>query len=95
MTTEERIDQLMLDRGINKSQLSKGANIPYTTIDGIFKKGAHNIKLSTLLKLADYFHVTLDYLVGRSDNDFTPTELEQIEKYKAFLLYERSNNGKN
>jgi len=51
----------MKDKRINRSQLSKESGIPYTTIDGFYKKGTDNVKLSTLKKLSNYFHVPLDY----------------------------------
>jgi transcriptional regulator with XRE-family HTH domain len=93
MNIEERLSQVMLSKEINRSQLSKAANIPYTTIDGMFKKGCSNIKLSTLMKLADYFDVSIDYLVGRgTDSDLTPDELCELEKYKSFLLFKRKEN---
>ncbi len=60
----ERLDNLMKQRGINKNVLSRESGIPYTTIDGFYKKGCENTKLSTLMKLADYFGVTLDYLIN-------------------------------
>ena len=60
---KEKLLELMEEKGINKSELSRGADIPYTTIDGLFKKNAENVKLPTLKKLASYFNCTLDYLV--------------------------------
>ena len=52
----DKLLELMEEKGINKSELSKGADIPYTTIDGLFKKNSENIKLPTLKKLAAYFN---------------------------------------
>ena len=63
MSFIEKLDALMKERNINKSQLSKESGIPYTTIDGFYKKGTDNIKLSTLKKLSSYFGCSLDYLV--------------------------------
>lgn len=59
----EKLDQLLKDNKINKNILSRETGIPYTTIDSFYKKGADNIKLSNLKKIADYFNVSLDYLV--------------------------------
>ena len=59
----EVLDNLMLKHGLNKSSLSKQSGIPYTTIDGFYKKGYANAKLSTLRQLAQFFEVSLDYLV--------------------------------
>lgn len=65
---KDKISKLMEERGINKSELSKGADIPYTTIDGLFKKNAENVKLPTLKKLASFFNCSLDYLVDEECN---------------------------
>ena len=61
----DQLNKLMLKRGINKSQLSKESGIPYTTIDGFYKKGTDNAKLSTLKKLSNYFEVPLDYWANK------------------------------
>ena len=63
MTFLEKLDFLMKRNGDNLSALSKKSGIPYTTLDGLYKKGYKNTKLSTLQRLCEYFHVTLDYLV--------------------------------
>lgn len=57
----EKLNHLMEERKINKNVLSKESGIPYTTIDGFYKKGYQNAKLTTIKKLCDYFDVTLDY----------------------------------
>ena len=51
----ERVKALMEERGINKHELAVGSGIPYTTVDGWFKKGSDNVRLGTLLRLAEYF----------------------------------------
>lgn len=63
MTFLNKLETLMKEKNIeNINQLSRETGIPYTTIDGFYKKGTENIKLSTLRKLADYFNCSLDYL---------------------------------
>ena len=68
----ETLDKLMEQKKINKRTLAIESGIPYTTIDGLYKKGSENTKLSTLMKLANYFNVTLDYLVYRDDSRENP-----------------------
>ncbi len=75
MTFLNKLELLMKERNIeNINQLSKETGIPYTTIDGFYKKGTENIKLSTLRKLADYFHCSLDYL---TDDKITERSLNK------------------
>lgn len=100
-----KLDKLMQERNINKSQLSKESGIPYTTIDGFYKKGTDNIKLSTLKKLAAYFNCSLGYLADddiSEDNEihtiaahhegeeWTQEELDEIEEFKKFVLSKRN-----
>ena len=59
----EKLDFLISRKGINKNVLSIESGIPYTTIDGFYKKGYKNAKLPTIQKLADYFDTTLDYII--------------------------------
>jgi len=58
----EKLDLLMAERGINKSQLARQAGIPYMTVVNFYEKGTENTKRSTLIKLSRYFDVTVDYL---------------------------------
>ena len=104
MSFTDRLEYLMKKNGIkNKSELARVSDIPYTTIDGFYKKGSDNIKLSTLRKLAKCLHCSLDYLTEDSDiiqpttaaahfdgDDFTEDEWEEIEKFKMFVKSKRS-----
>ncbi len=74
----------MAERGINKSTLSRESGIPYTTIDGFYKKGCDNIKLSTLQKLAEYFDVSVDFLLGKSDKRKSESVSESDVKVALF-----------
>lgn len=50
----EKLDYLMSKQNLNKSTLSKACDIPYTTIDGWYKKGYAGLKLTTLRKLSNF-----------------------------------------
>lgn len=63
----EKLNYLMEKNHLNKSTLSKACNIPYTTIDGWYKKGYEGLKLTTLRKLAEYFGTSLDYWASESN----------------------------
>lgn len=62
-----RIKSLRVEKGISQSALASFLGVTKTQISDI-----ENAKTSTsierLIALADYFDVSLDYLVGRSDN---------------------------
>ena len=105
MSFLDKLDYLMREKNINKSQLSKESGVPYTTIDGFYKKGTENIKLSTLKKLASYFDCSLDYLADdnvdedeplmtiaahHDDEDWTEEELAEIEEFKRYVKSKRN-----
>ena len=78
------LNELMAENGINKSILSKESGVPYTTIDGFYKKGCDNIKLSTLEKIADYFGVTIDFLLGKTEKG--TDNIDALGKFGVFPI---------
>ena len=73
----EKLDYLMLQNNLNKSTLSKNCGIPYTTIDGWYKKGYEGLKLTTLRKLSEYFNLSLDFW---NDNSMSGLSLNKEEE---------------
>lgn len=103
MGLTDKLDLLMKERNINKADLARESGVPYTTIDGFYKKGSENAKLSTLKKLCTYFNCTLDYLADDAvddspttiaahfdGDDFTEDELEDIRAYADFVKNRRN-----
>lgn len=91
----EKVNLLMQERNLNRHTLSEACGIPYTTIDGWFKKGYEGAKVSTLIKLADYFSVELDYLVRPSITDRNyGRQIESIggEEKELLTLYRSMND---
>lgn len=66
MTFSERLVQLRKEKNITQKQLANELNLSEVGIqnyEGERRKPAYDV----LIALADYFDVSLDYLVGRSD----------------------------
>lgn len=57
----QKLNFMMKRKSLNKRTLSQDSGIPYTTIDGWYKKGYDGMKISTLRMLAGYFETTLDF----------------------------------
>lgn len=92
MTFLERLDLLKLRTGDTNASLARNSGLPYTTIDGLYKKGYSNMKLSTIQALADYFDVSLDYLIkdqvkeGVTANEEEPIATDELtEKERRFV----------
>lgn len=84
----DKLDHLMDEAGLNKNTLSHASGIPYTTIDGWYKKGYSNAKLSSLQRIADYFHTTLDYLIRDdiSDENFGKRSTFEVSYEEKMLI---------
>ena len=67
MTFPERLKQLRLECKINQTVLGDKAGITIKQIQR-YESGESEPTLSKLLRMADFFDVSLDYLVGRSDD---------------------------
>ena len=97
----DKLDFLMKQKGINKAELARESGIPYTTIDGFYKKGSENVKLSTLKRLCSYFDCSLDYIADDNvdssqtiaahfdGDEYTEEELEKIKEFAAFVKNSR------
>lgn len=64
MNFTDRLDFLMCKAGLNKHTLAQNSGVPYTTIIGFYTRGYENTKLSTIRQLANYFNVSMDYLMS-------------------------------
>ena len=63
----ERIKQLRISQGLTQKHLANVLKVSEVSLQR-FEYGSARPSLDTLIALADYFNVSLDYLVGRSDN---------------------------
>ena len=61
-----RIKDLREAKGINMREAAKLLNLPYTTYVG-YEKGQREPSSEVLIQLANFYEVSIDYLVGRSD----------------------------
>ena len=68
--TVQRIFQLMEQRHVSAYRVSQETGISQARISG-WKTGKSNPKQDALEQLADYFGVSIDYLVGRTDKPET------------------------
>ena len=63
----ERVKNLRLQNNPTQKQLAKILSIQPNSVQRI-EYGTARPSLDTLVNIADYFNVSLDYLVGRSDD---------------------------
>ena len=63
----ERIRELRHKQGMTQQALGKIIDVRQDTIS-IYETGKHYPEVRNLIILADYFGVSTDYLLGRTDN---------------------------
>lgn len=64
------LDSLIEEKGLSRNELSKQVGIAQSTISSWYNRGYENISLKNLIKLSNYFDITIDDLV------FGPNKLE-------------------
>ncbi len=69
-TFAERLKKLRLSKGLTLEALANDVNATKSAI-GNFEHSRKKPSLDALIALADFFDVSLDYLVGRSDHPET------------------------
>ncbi len=91
----ERLKKLRRDKKLTQEQLGKKVNVTKVSISG-YENGNRTPDTETLQNLADFFGVSTDYLLGRSDNQkpiqsvtvagqdisLSPEELKLFEELK-------------
>lgn len=66
MEFSQRIKEIRLSKNLSQAAVARGANIDVRLYQ-YYEAGSSEPKISTAIKLADYFDVSLDYLCGRSE----------------------------
>lgn len=80
-----KLKELRLEKNINQSDLGRIIGISPSTV-GMYEREQRFPDKDILLKIADYFEVTVDYLLGRTDERSPKPKLDEgvktISAYK-------------
>jgi len=80
-----RIKSLREDRDLRQSDLARETGIDQRTISN-YETGKTAPDMYALIRLADFFEVSIDYLVGRTPSyDHSEERKKQIEKIQESL----------
>ena len=63
----QRIQDLRIDADMSQRELSEILHISQSSYSHS-ETGSRNIPIEMLIRLANYYEISLDYLVGRTDN---------------------------
>lgn len=63
MNILENLEQLLAYNNITKSKLAKDINISASTIYSWWDKGVSTINITTIVKISEYFNISIDDLI--------------------------------
>ena len=75
----DTLSDLRKEKGLGQKELASLLNLSVGTISN-YENGVHAPDLNTLCRLAEFFHVTTDYLLGRTEYRCPP---EILSRYVA------------
>jgi transcriptional regulator with XRE-family HTH domain len=79
LTTGEKLKDLRVERHLKLEELSKEVLIAASTLSNYENDENYDISAVNIAALADYYGVSVDYLLGRTDNRTeTCTEIEEL-----------------
>ena len=88
---KNRIKEIRQEKKLSQKDLAKKLNISQQAIS-LYEKGDREPKLETWQKLADFFHVPKEYLMGLNNdrvtltiNDLNPAEKDAYKHITAML----------
>ena len=81
-----RIRDLREDRDLRQTDVSEAIGIDQRTLSN-YETGKTNPDSFAIIKLADFFGVSADYLIGRTNENITTTEdiIKRLEKVQKEL----------
>lgn len=104
MSIEEQLKQYILDRYKSVREFTIAIDIPYTTLDTLFKKGVQRSSVSNVVKICRALHISADALAdgrivpyygiqdttGGAVSDLSPEELTQVNQFADFIRSQRA-----
>lgn len=93
----DNLTYLMNSYNMNRSDFAKATGIAISTVNSWYNRGYENVSLKTLLKITDYFDISLEQLVYDDTNksitfstkDYSDKELQLIKNFSIFLKQNR------
>lgn len=86
----KRLRRLRLDKGVSQEELAKWLSVSRTSYTK-YETGAYEPSIETLIKLAGYYGVSVDYIIGYSDSCITYEHCTDDEQ-NIIAMYRRYSN---
>lgn len=86
-----RLEELRKAKGLNMREVARLLGLPYTTYVG-YEKGQREPSSEVLIQLANFYEVSIDYLVGRT-SDPESAALPEREAKAAIIPLQTDNRN--
>ena len=100
----ERLAELRKDRGLSQQEFAEIFGLSTSTISS-YEREVNEPDDSTKVKIAQYFNISLDYLLGATNQeivldrsnvlilqkDFPGSEMKTLQKFVEFIIYQHKN----
>ncbi|GEO63973.1 helix-turn-helix domain-containing protein [Companilactobacillus nantensis] len=83
MTRGQRLAKLRNSRGLSQPQFAEILNVSQSTV-AMWESGKRNISNDDLVRIAQFFHVTTDYILGNNETPKWAKQKDTID-LKSFL----------
>lgn len=82
-----RLRMLRKSRKVSQTHLAKALGYGYTAIAN-YESGRNEPSLGDLRRIADFFDVSVDYLLGRTDDQYSHKNLELYKRLKDVTFFD-------
>ena len=89
----ENLRTLRKQAGLTMKQLGANLGMAESTVS-LYENGKRSPDVQTLIRFADFFDVSLDYLLGRNEGHVSAANDEMTDEEKELLRIFRGLNGK-
>lgn len=87
MTREDLLKDYILKNYRTVKDFSVSSGLPYTTVDGILRRGVMNARVENMIKLCQFLGISLDALVAGQISPYSDTPAFSIEDVAALEKY--------
>lgn len=87
MSFLKNLEALMLKRNINRSELARGMGVSASTVNSWWNRSCENISLQTLIKISNYFGITLEELVNGTASEVFIFDTNEFKNYELYAIY--------
>ncbi len=81
---QQTLKELLSSKGINRKQLAERIDISTSALNGYFNENLYPTS-DILIKMSDFFEVSINYLLGFEDVELKNTNRAFIENYNTLL----------